>query len=380
VTSLLVTNDFPPKVGGIQSYLWELWRRLPPADTTVLTTSHPDAAAFDRTLDFRIERVTSKVLMPTRAVARRVDALAREVGADVIFLDPMLPLGLIGPRLRSAPYVVIAHGAEITVPGRLPVMHTLGRRVLRHAAGVIAAGEYPADACTRTAGRALPCLVIPPGVDPARFAPVDAATRAATRARYRIDPDRPLIVGLSRIVPRKGFDVLIRALVGLDDSVQLAIAGEGRDERRLMDLAVSHQVHPRVRFLGRLPAEEVAPLYASADVFAMLCRDRWGGLEAEGFGIVFVEAGACGVPAVAGRSGGSHEAVIDGETGFVVDPRAVDAVRVALDRLLGDDALRARFGTAARERARTELAYDVLAGRLLPVTRGDLGSLPTRPR
>ncbi|HEX4491364.1 MAG TPA: glycosyltransferase family 4 protein [Acidimicrobiia bacterium] len=380
MTSLLVTNDFPPKVGGIQSYLWELWRRLPPDDTTVLTTPHPDAARFDRDVPFRIERVSSKVLWPTRAIARRVDALAREVGADVIFLDPMLPLGLIGPRLRSAPYVVIAHGAEITLPGRLPGSHALGRRVLRHAAGVVAAGEYAAAACARTAGRALPTLVIPPGVDPERFQPIDATARAEVRARYRIDVDRPLILGLSRLVPRKGFDVLIRAVAQLDDSVQLAIAGAGRDENRLKDLAVSHQVHPRVRFLERLPAAEIAPLYAAADVFAMLCRDRWGGLEAEGFGIVFVEAAACGVPSIAGRSGGSHEAVVDGETGFVVEPQDVDGVRAALERLLGDDALRARFGAAARERARTELSYEVLTQRLLPVTRGDLGSLRTGPR
>ena len=380
MASLLVTNDFPPKVGGIQSYLIELWRRLPPGETTVLTTPHPDAAAFDNRLDFRVERVKQKVLFPTPGVAKRADALAREVGADVIFLDPMLPLGLIGPRLRAAPYVVIAHGAEITLPGRLPVTHGLGRRVLRGAAGVVAAGEYPAAQCARTAGRALPSLVVPPGVDPERFHPIDADARAAVRARYRLDADRPLILGLSRLVPRKGFDVLIRALAGLDDSVQLAIAGAGRDERRLMDLAVSHQVHPRVRFLGRLAADEIAPLYAAADVFAMLCRDRWGGLEAEGFGIVFVEAAACGTPSVAGRSGGSHEAVVDGETGFVVEPQSVDDVGAALARLLGDDALRARLGAAARERAVHELAYDVLAARLLPVSRGDLGSLRAGPR
>jgi phosphatidylinositol alpha-1,6-mannosyltransferase len=375
MTSLLVTNDFPPKVGGIQSYLSELWQRLPPAETTVLTTPHLDAPAFDAGLAYRVERVRSRVLMPTREVAKRADALAREVGADVVFVDPMLPLGLIGPRLGAAPYIVIAHGAEITVPGRLPGSHALGRRVLRGAAGVVAAGEYPAAACARTAGRPVPHVVIPPGVDPERFRPVDAETRAAVRKQYRIDPDRPLILGLSRLVPRKGFDVLIRALAGLDDSVQLAIAGTGRDERRLMDLAVSHEVHPRVRFLGRLPADEIAPLYASADVFSMLCRDRWGGLEAEGFGIVFVEAAACGVPSVAGRSGGSHEAVVDGETGFVVPPDDVDAVRDALARLLGDDELRSRLGAAARERAVRELSYAVLAERLLPLSRGELGGL-----
>jgi phosphatidyl-myo-inositol dimannoside synthase len=270
---------------------------------------------------------------------------------------------------------VIAHGAEITLPGRLPGSHALGKRVLRGAAGVVAAGEYAAEACVRTAGRALPRIVIPPGVDPLRFRPIDASARAEVRRKYRIDPDRPLIVGLSRLVPRKGFDVLIRALAGLDDSVQLAIGGTGRDERRLMDLAVSHQVHPRVRFLGRVPEAELAPLYAAADVFSMPCRDRWAGLEAEGFGIVFVEASACGVPSVAGRSGGSHEAVVDGETGFVVEPRDVDAVRDALARLLGDDALRARMGAAARDRALRDLAYDVLVAKLLPLTRGDLGGL-----
>ena len=385
MASLLVTNDFPPKVGGIQSYLSELWQRLPPEETTVLTTPHPDAAEFDAGLAFRVERVQSTVLWPSRAVSRRADALAREVGADVIFVDPMLPLGLIGPRLRAAPYIVIAHGAEITVPGRLPGSAALGRRVLRGAAGVVAAGEYAADACVRTARRPVPRVVIPPGVDPARFHPIDPAARAEVRRRYRLDPERPLILGLSRLVPRKGFDVLIRALAGLDDSVQLAIAGSGRDERRLMDLAVSHQVHPRVRFLGRVADDEIAPLYASADVFAMLCRDRWAGLEAEGFGIVFVEAAACGVPSVAGRSGGSHEAVVDGETGYVVEPRDVDAVRTALARLLGDDTLRARFGAAARERAVRELAYDVLTERLLPLTRGhldglDLGGSPRRHR
>ncbi len=375
MTSLLVSNDFPPKVGGIQSYLSELWQRLPAGETTVLTTPHIDAAKFDAALDYRVERVASKVLFPTPAVTKRADALALEVEADIVFVDPMLPLGLIGPRLRRAPYIVIAHGAEITVPGRLPGSHALGRRVLRGAAGVIAAGEYPAAACARTAGRPLPHIVIPPGVDPERFHPIEVAERAEVRRKYRLDPDRPLIVGLSRLVPRKGFDILIQALAGLDDSVQLAIGGSGRDERRLMDLAVSHQVHPRVRFLGRVPDDELAPLYASADVFSMPCRDRWGGLEAEGFGIVFVEASACGVASVAGRSGGSHEAVVDGETGFVVEPRDVGSVRDALARLLGDDPLRARMGAAARDRVVRELSYDVLVSKLLPLTRGDLGGL-----
>jgi phosphatidyl-myo-inositol dimannoside synthase len=183
------------------------------------------------------------------------------------------------------------------------------------------------------------------------------------------------VLGLSRLVPRKGFDVLIDAVAGLDAGVQLAVGGAGRDAPRLERRAAERAIDGRVTFLGRVPEAELADLYACADVFAMVCRERWGGLEAEGYGIVFVEAAACGVPAVAGRSGGSHEAVVDGETGIVVDPHDVAGVRGALERLLGDAALRARFGSAARTRAVNELTYDRQVSRLLPVTRGDLSTL-----
>ena len=182
MASLLVTNDFPPKHGGIQSYLYELWRRLPPDETTVLTTAFPGAAAWDARQEFRVERVRPRVLLPTPSVARRVDALAREVRADVIFLDPMLPLGLVGPRLSAAPYLVVAHGGEITGYARTVGSRGLARRVLRGAAGVVAAGTYPAEAAELAAGRPLAGVVIPPGVDHDRFRPLDADARRGSPA------------------------------------------------------------------------------------------------------------------------------------------------------------------------------------------------------
>lgn len=375
MTSLLVTNDFPPKVGGIQSYLYELWRRLPPEETHVLTTPYPDAADWDAAQPFSIERVRRRVLLPAPGLARRVDAIARERGADVIFLDPVLPLGLIGRRLRGAPHVLIAHGAEVNVPGRLPGGRLLARSVLRAASGLVAAGEYPARAAARAAGSEIPTLVVPPGVDPDRFRPLSADERAAARDRFGLAADRPLVLGLSRLVPRKGFDVLIDAVAGMDPGVQLAIGGTGRDAGRLERRAADRGITGRCTFLGRVPDADLAGVYGCADVFAMVCRERWGGLEAEGYGIVFVEAAACGVPSVAGRSGGSHEAVVDGETGFVVDPHDAGGVRAALDRVLGDETLRERLGAAARTRAVEELTYDRQVGRLLPLTRGNLGVL-----
>ncbi|HEY6316316.1 MAG TPA: glycosyltransferase family 4 protein [Acidimicrobiia bacterium] len=369
--SLLVTNDFPPKVGGIQSYLYELWRRLPPGETTVLTTPHADAAAWDARQPFRIERSRAAVLLPTRALARQVNALAAEVDAGVVFVDPMLPLGHIVARL-DRPAVVVAHGAEISVYGRIPVTASLGRRTLRGAAGVVAAGRYAAGEAARVAGRALPTLVIPPGVDPERFRPHDAETRRATRRRHGLDPDAPLVVGVSRLVPRKGFDVVLDAVARLD-GVHVAIIGTGRDAGRLGRHAGG--LGARAHLLGSVPQTELPSLYACADVFAMLCRDRWAGVEAEGFGIVFLEAAACGVPSVAGRSGGSSEAVLDGQTGVVIEPRDVDAARDAIGRLVRDDAWRRQLGDAAGARARGDFSYDGLAARLAPLAAGSLDTL-----
>ena len=378
--SLLVTNDFPPKIGGIQSYLYELWRRLPPDETTVLTTPYEGAAAFDAQQAFRIERVDEKVLWPTPALAKRTWALAREVNADVVFVDPMLPIGAIGLQQGSAvgapPYVVIGHGAEISFWGRVPPSNVAARRVLRGAAGAVAAGTFPARAMARVAGRLLPTLIVPPGVDVDRFRPATAAERAATRARFGLPADRPLVLGLSRLVPRKGFDVLIDAVALLDVDVHLAIGGSGRDRERLERRARHRRVEQRVQFLGRVPDADLPALYGASDVFAMLCRaDRWGGLEAEGFGVVFLEAAGGAVPSVAGRGGGSHEAVVDGETGFVVEPRDVASVRDALVRLVVDDELRRTMGDAARRRAVADFRYEDIVRRLVPLTRGDLSVL-----
>ncbi len=362
---LLVTNDFPPKVGGIQSYLWELWRRLPPERTTVLTTPRSGDGAFDAVQPMRVERDRARVLLPTRSLVRRIDALAAEVDADLVLLDPALPLGQLGPRLER-PYGVVLHGAEVTVPGRLPVARHLLGTVLRDARIVIAAGGYPAAEAERAAGRPLPTVIIPPGVDPERFRPLTDERRSEVRARLGIAPGSFLVLGLSRLVPRKGFDTLIDAaavLAPADPQLQVLIAGAGRDRRRLERRA--EQRSSPVRLLGRVPEADLAELHGAADVFAMLCRDRWGGLEQEGFGIVFLEAASAGVAAIAGRSGGSAEAVLDGTTGVVLDdPRDVGALVAALQRMMEDPVRRATLGRAARQRVLDGFTYDQLAGRL----------------
>ena len=362
---LLVTNDFPPKIGGIQSLLWEWWRRLPPESFAVLTSPYAGTAEFDAAEPYRIERTREPVLLPHPWMVKQVNELASDFGADFVVLDPAVPLGLIGPSL-DLPYRLVLHGAEVTVPGRLPgarqaLAYTLGR-----AEGIIAAGGYPAAEAEHAAGRDLPITVVPCGVDPDRFHPLSTPERLAARVHFGLDADAEVIVGISRLVPRKGFDTAIRAAARLGrirSKLRLVIAGGGRDDERLRRLA--DELDAPVTFLGRIPNADLPPLYGCADVFAMLCRNRWGGLEQEGFGIVFVEAASCGVPQVAGDSGGAAEAVADGETGYVIaDPEDIQAVADAFASILDDDDLRRRMGERSRQRVLDEFAYDVLARRL----------------
>lgn len=362
---LLVTNDFPPKVGGIQSLLWEWWRRLPSESFAVLTSPYDGAEEFDRRQPFEIHRTREPVLLPHPWMIRRVNSLARDIGAEFVVLDPAVPLGLIGPNL-SLPYDVIVHGAEVTVPGRIPgSRHALGW-VLRNARRVIAAGGYPAAEAEHAAGRALDVHVVPPGVDVDRFRPLNPQERAEARASFGLAPDDFVVAAVSRLVPRKGFDTAIEAVARLHarhPNLKLALAGSGRDRERLEKIA--RATSAPVTFLGRVSDEDLPKLYGCADLSVMLCRNRWGGLEQEGFGIVFLEAAACGVPQIAGASGGAAEAVADGITGLVSShPHDVDRAVELIESLILDSDRRSDMGRAARVRAVDEFSYDVLSARL----------------
>jgi phosphatidylinositol alpha-1,6-mannosyltransferase len=406
VRHVLLTNDFPPKVGGIQSYLWELWRRLPPAEVTVLTARRHGSEWWDAQQKFRVVRSRAPVLLPHPLLARKVRRLAESVGAEAVVIDPALPLGLIGPYL-GLPYALVLHGAEVSFPGRLPVSRQLLAKALLGASLWVAAGSYPeAEAKRALSGRGggrsaggpsspPPSVVIPPGVDPGRFLPVPYIERLATRARFGLPASGPLVASVSRLVPRKGMDTLIDAAeqaAAKVSGLSVAIAGDGRDRARLERLAAGAGVP--VKLLGELTDAELPDFYACADVFALCPRSRWAGLEQEGFGIVLLEAAACAVPCVTLDSGGAAEAVVDEETGIVVRPpaskfgplaslspsrrraRQAGAVAGALVELLSDPQLAARMGAAGRRRAEQQLSYDVLALRLAEALEQLVGGPP----
>ncbi len=368
---LLVTNDFPPKVGGIQNYLWELWRRLPPESFSVYTTPYSGTAAFDARQGFAVERCPEPFLIPYPWLAARIRRLAVCQGQEFIVFDPAVPLGAVAPSV-GIPYGVVLHGAEVAIPGRLPGSRAVLSRTLAGANLVLAAGQYSLDEAERCVGRPLPSVVIPPGVDIDRFHPLTAGDpkRQNLRRQFEVNDDEILLAVVTRLVPRKGIDTVMKALAvygnqrGPDQPrIRLVVGGDGRERQKLVDLASRLRVP--AQFLGRVDDQRVVDIYQAADLMAMPCNERWFGLEQEGFGIVFLEAAACGVPAIAGRSGGSHEAVEHGVTGLVVDqPDDVATVANALGRLAEDEELRTKMGLAARQRAVDDFTYDHLAGRL----------------
>jgi phosphatidylinositol alpha-1,6-mannosyltransferase len=375
LSHLLVTNDFPPKDGGIQVYLWELWRRLEPGSFTVFTaSSHPDSRSFDESLvalGHRVRRSRLPVLGPTPDVVSTIKRLVAETGADLVVIDPVFPLGLVGPSL-GIPYAVVVHGAETSLPGRIPVLDKLMRWVISRSVLAVCAGEYPAEEVRHIcSGRTPPIAVVPPGVDTSRFTPLDESERTKARSAFGVSPESLVVASVSRLVPRKGMDAVIGAAAGLMGSfgdLALVIGGEGRDEMRLRRLAES--TGAPVNFLGRVSDDVLPDLYGLADIFVMACRDRWFGLEQEGFGIVFLEAAACGVPQVAGRSGGSVDAVLNGETGIVLDdPADPGEVAGALRVLLSHPDLRRSMGEAGRRRVVDSYDYGGLSLRLAAALR-----------
>ena len=354
--TLFVTNDFPPRIGGAQSYYWGVIRTLDPSEVTVFAPAHVDAEAFDATHPYKVIRATTSVLWPTPGMLAQVRELARAEDVDLIQLGHPLPAGLIGPQLKDAvglPYIVFLGGAEVTLPGAIPGVNNLLRHVLCNASMFLTVSDYTARAASQQVRGSVPAEVLRPPLPVDEFAPATPAEAAALKARFGITGD--LVVCVGRLVPRKGQDKLIDALALLSDEfpdVHLALIGEGRLATRLYDRAWRRGVSERVHLTGALSDDAVREWLKAADLFASPCRSRWGGFEVEGFGIVFAEAALAGLPVVAGRSGGAPEAVLEGLSGTVIDGRSAQQVAAALGSLLRMPAERRRvLGARGRELA-----------------------------
>ncbi|MFJ5896101.1 glycosyltransferase family 4 protein [Streptomyces sp. NPDC093064] len=373
--TLIVTNDFPPRPGGIQAFLHNMALRLDPERVVVYASTWKRGregaeatAAFDAEQPFTVVRDRTTMLLPTPGATRRAVGLLREHGCTAVWFGAAAPLGLMAPALRRAGaerLVATTHGHEAGW-AQLPAARGLLRRVGESTDTITYLGEYTRSriAAALTPEAAGRMAQLPPGVDEKTFHPGSGGDEV--RARLGLT-DRPVVVCVSRLVRRKGQDTLIRAMpriLAAEPDTVLLIVGGGPYEKELRALAAQTGVSGSVRFTGAVPWAELPAHYGAGDVFAMPCRTRRGGLDVEGLGIVYLEASATGLPVVAGDSGGAPDAVLDGETGWVVRGGSPEQAADRVVTLLGDAELRRRMGERGRSWVEERWRWDLLAQRL----------------
>jgi phosphatidylinositol alpha-1,6-mannosyltransferase len=367
--TLIVTNDFPPRPGGIQSFVHGLASQLPPGRVAVYAPAWDGAKDFDFRQPFPVTRHPTSLMLPVPSVARRAVAALRDYDCDTVLYGAAAPLGLLAPVLRRAGatrQVALTHGHEAgwaALPGARGLLRRIGDTV----DVVTYLGEYFRARLARalSPGAAARMVRLAPGVDVAAF----RTGRPEIRERLGLT-GRPVVVCVSRLVPRKGQDTLIRAWpqvrAAVPDAALLLVGGGpyGSDLRRLAtDLGVAGSV----TFTGSVPGEDLPGYYGAGDVFAMPCRTRRRGLDVEGLGIVYLEASAAGLPVIGGDSGGAPDAILDGETGYVVPGRSVPALATRITELLTDPAQAKAMGQRGLDWAEQEWDWSRVAGRLSEV-------------
>ena len=377
--TLIVTNDFPPRQGGIQSFVHSLALRLPADSLTVYAPKWDGARDFDKRQPFEVIRHPTSLMLPVPTVTRRAVAIAKDRGAEAVIFGAAAPLGLITPALRRAGVaraVAITHGHEAGWAA-LPGARNLLRRIGDETDVVTYLGEYFRVRLSRALSPAAAARMVrmAPAVDAARFRP-DPAAGQAIRERYGL-AGRPVVVCVSRLVRRKGQDTLLDAWPEVLKEVPAAallMVGDGPYSASLRQLAERKRLTPSVRFTGPVPAAELPAHYAAGDIFAMPCRTRRHGLDVEGLGIVYLEASATGLPVVGGDSGGAPDAILDGETGYVVPGTDIHAVAERLVALLSDPAGARAMGEKGRAWVERDWTWDLAATRLRSVIDAPVNS------
>ncbi|WP_033284511.1 MULTISPECIES: glycosyltransferase family 4 protein [unclassified Streptomyces] len=373
--TLIVTNDFPPRPGGIQAFLHNMALRLDPERLVVYASTWKRGregaeatAAFDAEQPFTVVRDATTMLLPTPAATRRAVGLLREHGCTAVWFGAAAPLGLMAPALRKAGaerLVATTHGHEAGW-AQLPASRQLLHRIGESTDTVTYLGEYTRSriAAALSPEAAARMVQLPPGVDEKVFHPGSGG--AEVRSRLGLT-ERPVVVCVSRLVPRKGQDTLILAMpriLAREPEAVLLIVGGGPYEKDLRRLVRETGVSDSVRFTGAVPWSELPAHYGAGDVFAMPCRTRRGGLDVEGLGIVYLEASATGLPVVAGDSGGAPDAVLDGETGWVVRGGSPEEAADRILALLADPELRQNMGERGRQWVEERWRWDLLAEKL----------------
>jgi phosphatidylinositol alpha-1,6-mannosyltransferase len=353
---LFVTNDFGPRAGGIETFVIGLIERRPFGQTIVYTSAQSGTEEYDKAWksDFGVTviRDRAKIMLPTPRVARNLARIIKESDIHVAAFGAAAPLGLLSASMKRAGIrktVALTHGHEVWWAKVFPFNLAL-RRIGTTVDSLTFLGEFTQQAISRALSKtaAAHMVKIAPGIDVDHFIPQDASQ---LRKELKLENKR-VIVSVGRLVHRKGQDHLIQSLPEILKSVpdaHVLMVGQGPYLSHLKKLVARHNVADHVSFIGRIQYAQLPQYICAGDVFAMPSRSRFFGLEVEGLGIVYLEASACGLPVIAGSSGGAPDAVLNGVTGFVVDGQNNQEIAAAAIRLLGDLDGAKTMGAAGRE-------------------------------
>ena len=368
--TLFVTNDFGPRAGGIETFIIGLIERLPKSSIIVYTSAQEDTSAYDADWlnNFGVEviRDKSKILLPTPRVNRAVARIVKERTIKTIAFGAAAPLGWMSSTLRKAGaerIVALTHGHEVWWAKVFP-FNLMMRRIGSTTDCLTYLGEFTQTAISKalTTKSASAMQKIAPGIDIEHFKAADAS---ALRHSLGLT-GKKVIVSVGRLVHRKGQDFLIESMPQILKQVpdaHLLLVGQGPYRERLEKLVRKHLIEKNVSFIGRIQYKDLPGYICVGDIFAMPSRSRFAGLEVEGLGIVYLEASACGLPVIAGESGGAPDAVIEGVTGFVVDGTNTEQIAKRAIQLLLDEKLRISMGSAGRAWIEKEWRWQIWASK-----------------
>lgn len=357
--TLVITNDFPPRKGGIQTFVSQLLSELDPNSIVVYTSNWSGATEYDKKLTYEVIRADTLVMLPTPKHLRKAKQLADQHQCDQVLFGALAPLALMSKALKRAGIkniVAITHGHEAGW-AKIPILRWVLKRCGKHVDVVTYLTNYTKQKISPLLGTQAKLIKLTPAVDSNRFAPYSIDAKNELRKEFNLE-GKTVLLGLSRLMPRKGFDSVIRLMPKLVDKhpdLIFLVAGSGPDQKRLLNLTSKNKVTEYVKFLGSINFEALPDIYNLADLFVMPCRSRYNGLDIEGFGIVYLEAAASGVAVLAGASGGAVEAIIAGQTGELVSEKNLFE---QLDKFLSDSQLRTRFGNAGREWVKEEFGLN----------------------
>ncbi|MFM1967615.1 MAG: hypothetical protein RL590_472 [Actinomycetota bacterium] len=351
---LLVTNDFGPRAGGIESFVIGLLERIPAGEVIVYTSFQPEHESYDQKwfsdYQVRVVRDKSKVLLPTPRVIRNLQKVVRQNSITKVWFGAAAPLGVSSRWLRKVgvkQIVALTHGHEVWWSKIWPFSWAISE-IGKQVDYVTYLGDFTKAALATQIKDSSKLIRVAPGIDTNHFSPREVST---LRERYGL-ANRPTVISVGRLVHRKGQDRLIQAMPKVLESIPdaaLVLVGEGPYRKRLDALVKKYDLSNHVFFIGRINFAELPNYICIGDVFAMPSRSRLFGLEVEGLGIVYLEASSCGLPVIGGASGGAPDAVLNGETGYVVDGNDLNAISTQIVKLLNDAKLRQNMGERGRE-------------------------------